>query len=186
MSVTQVTMAFCRGVAPTGPVLRSDPRSWHIGPVRAVSLLAVVVALLALAAPAGAAIVVQKGIAGVQLQMTKAQVRAKLGAPNRVKNGRNDFGRYTKFVYPRVTVSFQSGPRVTAVQTRSTLERTVSGAGVGSSEAKVRAAVPSAKCATLYGSRQCVVGAFKPGRVVTAFQIKNGHVSSVVVGIVLD
>jgi hypothetical protein len=57
---------------------------------------------------------------------------------------------------------------------------------LGSSEAKVKAAVPSATCATLSGFRQCAVGVFKPGRVVTAFQIKNGHVSSVVVGIVLD
>jgi hypothetical protein len=151
-----------------------------------MAALAVAVAFLGLAASAGAAIVVQKGIAGVQLRMEKAQVRAKLGTPKRVQNGRNDFGRYTRFVYPRVTVLFQSGSKVTAVQTTSSLERTASGAGVGSSESKVKAAVPNAKCVTLSGARQCFVGAFKPGRVVTAFQIRNGHVSSVVVGIVLD
>jgi hypothetical protein len=154
--------------------------------VRAVVVLTVAALLLSLPASAGATIVVQKGIAGAELHMTKAQVRAKLGTPKRVVNGRNEFGRYTKFVYLRVTVLFQGRLKVSAMQTMSPLERTVAGAGVGSSEAKVKAAVPSARCSTLSGFRQCVVGAFKPGRVVTAFQIKHGRVSSVVVGIVLD
>jgi hypothetical protein len=154
--------------------------------VRAISVLAVAALLLSSPASAGATIVVQKGMAGAQLQMTKAQVRAKLGAPKRVVNGRNEFGRYTKFVYTRVTVLFQGGAKVSAVQTTSRLERTASGAGVGSSEAKVKAAVPSARCSTLSGFRQCIVGAFKPGRIITAFQIKHGRVRSVVVGIVLD
>jgi hypothetical protein len=174
------------GHAPTGPVHGSDPGAWHIGPVRVLVVLAAAVASLGLAASAGAAIVVQKGIAGAQLHMTKAQVRAKLGAPKSVQKGRNEFGHYTTFVYPRVTVSFQGDARVTAVRTMSPAERTVSGAGVGSSEAKVKAAVPSARCGAFSGSRQCIVGAFKPGRAITAFQLKNGHVTWVVVGIVLD
>lgn len=154
--------------------------------MRALSLPAIVVAALLVAAPAGAAIVPQKGIAGVELRMTKAQVRAKLGAPKRVEKGRNDFGRFTRFLYPRVTVLFQSGAKVTAVRTMSPLERTAAGVGVGATEAKVKARVPGVKCATLSGARQCVVGVFKPGRVITAFQISEGHVSTVVVGIVID
>ena len=137
-------------------------------------------------ATAGATIVIQKGIAGAQLHMTKAQVRAKLGTPKLVQNGRNAFGRFTNFVYARVTVMFQSGPKVTGLRTSSLLERTIGGVGVGSTEARVKAAVPAAKCKTEFGSRQCVVGVLKPGRVITAFAIKRGHVSTVVVGIVLD
>jgi hypothetical protein len=146
-----------------------------------------VAAAFLLAAPgANAVIVVQKGIAGVDVRMTKAQVRAKLGTPKRVENGRNDFGRYTNFVYPRVTVLFQSGSKVTAVRTTSPLERTAVGVGVGATEVKVKAGVPGVRCATLSGARQCVVGVFKPGRVVTVFQMNKGHVGTVVVGIVVD
>jgi hypothetical protein len=154
--------------------------------VRSLALLAAVGVLLALPGPAGATIVVQKGIAGAELHMTKAQVRSKLGTPTLIQNGRNAFGRFTKFVYARVTVRFQSGPRVTDVRTSSRLERTIGGAGVGSTEAQLKAAVPAAKCKTTLASRQCVVGVLKPGRVITAFFLKKGHVSSVVVGIVLD
>jgi hypothetical protein len=151
-----------------------------------ILLVSLAAALVVAAAPAGAAIVPQKGIAGAELRMTKAQVRAKLGAPKRIVHGKNDFGRYTNFVYARVTVLFQSGSRVTAVRTNSPLERTAAGVGVGSSEAKVKSGVPGVKCATLSGARQCVIGVFKPGRVVTVFQIEKGHVGTVVVGIVVD
>ena len=154
--------------------------------MRALSLPVIIAAALLVAAPAGAAIVPQKGIAGVDVRMTKAKVRAKLGAPKRIVNGKNDFGRYTTFVYPRVTVLFQGGTKVTAVRTMSALERTATGVGVGATEAKVKAGVPGVKCATVNGARQCVVGVFKPGRVVTAFQIRKGHVNTVVVGIVVD
>jgi hypothetical protein len=154
--------------------------------VRAVSILAFAVALLALPASAGATIVPQQSIAGVHLQMTTAQVRAKLGAPPKVLNGKNDFGPYTTFVYPRVTISFQGRKRVSSLRTTSARERTAAGVGVGSTEGKVKAGVPRVKCKTELGSRQCVVGLFKPGHVVTAFLMKSGKVRAVVVGIVLD
>jgi len=149
-------------------------------------LLVALAAMLIVAGPAGAKIVVQRGIGGANLHMTKAQVRARLGAPTRVHNGRNTFGHFSNFVYPRLTVMFQSGPKVTGVRTSSRLERTSSGVGVGSSVARVKAGVRQAKCRTQFGTRQCVVGKFLPGRVITAFVIRKGHVSSVIVGIVLD
>lgn len=153
-------------------------------PVRA--LLVVMLCALVVAPAAGATIVPQRSIAGIRLHMTKTQVRAKLGTPKRLQNGRNDFGRYTTFVYPRVTVTFQSGAKVTGLRTRSPRERTASGVGVGSTEAKVKAGVPAAVCKTESGVRQCVVGMFKPGRTVTSFLFKHGRVSDVVVGIVID
>jgi hypothetical protein len=41
-------------------------------------------------------------------------------------------------------------------------------------------------CKSELGLRQCVVGRFLPGRVITAFAIRRGHVTSVVVGVVID
>lgn len=148
--------------------------------------MAVVLAALVFPGAAAATIVVQKSIAGVALRMTKAQVRASLGPPARIVNGANDFGRFTNFVYPRVTVGFQGRQRVTGLRTTSPLERTVAGVGVGSAEARVKAAVPEAKCKTEFGSRQCIVGASRPGRVVTAFLIRRARVSGVIIGFVLD
>jgi hypothetical protein len=154
--------------------------------VRAVLLGSCIAVVLAVAAPAAASIVVQHGIAGLELQMTKAQVRSKLGSPAKVRTGKNEFGRYTEFVYPRVTVLFQSGSRATAFRTFSRAERTPRGVGVGSSEAQVMAKVAGVKCRTEFGSRHCYVGKFLPGRVITDFQVRKSRVTSIVVGFVVD
>jgi hypothetical protein len=154
--------------------------------MRVLAVIAGAIAILAVPSPAGATIVPQRGIAGIKLQMTKAQVRAKLGRPLMMVNGRNDFGRYTTFHYPRVTVSFQGGVKVSSMRTTSRAERTAAGVGVGSTEAMVKAHARHVVCKTESGSRQCVVGKFLPGRTVTAFALKHGRVTSVVVGIVID
>jgi hypothetical protein len=154
--------------------------------MRRAPACAVVVAALAAAAPLDAKILVQRGIAGVQLRMTKAQVRSSLGTPTSIRSGRNEFGRYVQFVYPRVTVSFQGASRATGLRTRSRLERTARGVGVGSTEAEVKAKVAGVHCRTESGFRHCFLGSFLPGRVITDFHIRRGRVSSVVVGFVLD
>jgi hypothetical protein len=154
--------------------------------MRAVAVFASAIVFLALPASADATIVPQRGIAGIKLQMTKPQVRAKLGTPARVQNGRNDFGPYTTFSYPRVTVSFQGRMRVSSIRATSRFERTTAGVGVGSTEAVVKAHVRHVVCKTESGSRRCAVGKFLPGHTVTAFALKHGRVASVVVGIVLD
>jgi outer membrane protein assembly factor BamE (lipoprotein component of BamABCDE complex) len=150
--------------------------------MRGLALSSACAAALVLASPGAGAIVVQHGIAGVRLHMTKSQVRALLGTPQHVQTGRNDFGRYTTFRYQRVSVTFQSGVKVTGMRTSSPLERTTAGVGVGSTTAKVKAKVPGVRCS----SQQCVVGRFTPGRVVTSFLTRHGRVSAVVVGIVID
>jgi hypothetical protein len=150
------------------------------------ALILIAVLTLALAAPAWTAIVVHRGIAGLELRMTKAQVRAKLGTPTKVKTGKNEFGGFTQFVYPRVTVLFQSGSRVTALRTSSRAERTSRGVGVGSREADVKAKVAGVKCESVSGARHCYVGKYLPGKRITDFSIRGGKVTSVVVGFVVD
>jgi hypothetical protein len=141
---------------------------------------------LASAASVGTKIVVQRGIAGVELRMTKAEVRARLGRPAKIRTGTNEFGRFAEFVYPRVTVSFQSGRRATGLRTTSRLERTAGGVGVGSTEALVRRRIRGVRCRTESGFRHCFLGRFLPGRVVTDFRIKRGRVRSITIGFVLD
>jgi hypothetical protein len=151
--------------------------------------LAVVALATALALPtaAEAAIVVRKGIGGVNLGMTKAKVRAKLGAPKRIRSGGNDFGSYTVWVYPRVQITFQSGDAATAVETRSPLERTASGVGVGSTTAAVRSKIAGVKCEVgTAGNGHCFVGSFNPGARVTDFFLAKGRVTRVLVGFVID
>ena len=151
--------------------------------MRRVLLFLVVAGALALSAAAAATIVPQKGIAGVLIGMTEPQVRAKLGHPKSVKNGKNEFGPYRTLTYARVRVSFQGLTTVTQVDTTSSKEKTLSGVGVGSTKADVKAKVKGIVCEPGH----CHVGQFSPGARVTDFFIgANGRVTRVVVGIVID
>jgi hypothetical protein len=149
--------------------------------------LVVVVALaLAFTAAAHSTIVVQHSIGGVALNMTKAQVRARLGRPVRVRVGTNDFGTFTERVYKRVTVTFQTGDRVTNLRTTSPLEQTARGVGVGSTKFAVKARVHNVTCKNESGFGHCFVGAFLPGRIVTDFRLDGNRVGSVSIGFVID
>ena len=144
-------------------------------------------AAAALAAPAGATIVLQRGMAGVRLGMTKAQVRAAAGTPLGVVHGTNDFGAYTQFRYPhRVVVTFQGNANVTAVETTGTFERTPSGLGVGSTKAQVRARLRGERCESFPGGSLCSLGRRNPGDRGTVFFFRNGHAIRVLVAFVID
>jgi len=151
-----------------------------------VRVATALVILLATAAAASAAIVPQRGIAGVRLALTRTQVRAALGAPAAAVHGRNDFGSFTVYRYRGLRVTFQGNRTVTAILTTRASERTAAGVGVGSTEGQVRAKVAAVRCRTESGFRHCFVGRFLPGRRVTDFRIRRGHVSSVTVAFVLD
>jgi hypothetical protein len=158
--------------------------------VRSLARITLVAAALALfaAAPAHAVIRPQKGMAGVRLGMTQTRMRDALGEPVRTRQGMNDFGPFTQFIYPRsITVTFQGNRRVTGISTRGRSERTERGVGVGSSETAVRSKVGHVRCETIAGAHTCHVGSFVAGHRVTVFLIsRNGFVQSVTVGFVLD
>lgn len=164
-------------------------------PLLAFAALAALAAPLALAAPAGAVIVPQKGMAGVRLDMTRAEVRAVLGAPDALARRNDDFGPVTIYRYdgPAIHLMFRQGRddrlRLVSASTRAGRERTSKGVGVGSTEGRVRRDVPRVKCETFpyTGTRSCHVGSYEPGTVVTDFVIaRNGRVGSVTVGVVID
>ena len=138
---------------------------------RLLALTVVGIALLAVE-PAAATIRPQYGMSRVVLGMTKAQVRARLGAPIGTGGGR--------FYYARVWVGFRLG-RVTEVTTTRSTERTASGVGVDSSEAAVRAAYPSVVCGPSGGFRRCRLGTGKPGGRATDFMLGHGRVVQITV-----
>jgi len=144
------------------------------------------IAALAFAVAAAATIVPQKGIAGVSIGMSQGKVRSVLGKPSKVKHGTDSFGPYTQFKYPRLSVLFQSGSTVTQISTTRASEKTKTGAGVGSTEAQLRAKVKGLTCKTEGGFRHCYLGSFRPHKQVTDFSIKKGKVIRVDVGIVND
>ena len=148
----------------------------------------VLLGALALLLPGSASALVQvdKGIAGVRLNNTKAQVKAALGQPKQIKNGTNDFGSFIQFIYAgKITVLFQSGQTVTSVSTGGLGDRTAKGVGVGSTETAVKNKVPGITCepGTI---RVCHTNSLSAGQRVTAFIIKNGKVTRVDVGFVID
>jgi opacity protein-like surface antigen len=136
---------------------------------RLLVIAALATALLA-AQSASATIRPQRGMSGVSLGMTKAQVQAKLGRPIGTGGGR--------YFYARVWVGFRLGRVVEVTTTRST-ERTGSGVGVDSSEAQVRRAYPSVTCGPSGGFRKCRLGSGSPGTRATDFLLGRGKVLQV-------
>jgi hypothetical protein len=154
--------------------------------VLAASALTLAVTLLA-PVSAGAIIQLDRGIAGARLGNSKAEVRAALGNPARVRNGTNDFGPFTEFRYRGgIRVTFQGRTEVTGVTTTGLGDRTSRGVGVRSTENAVEQRVPGVACQTFSGTRICQRGEGLPGERVTAFFLRNGRVVRVTVAFVID
>ena len=88
-------------------------------------------------------------------------------------------------VYRGYDVNFQGNDAVTQVETTLRSQR-VRGAGVGSTRAQVRAAVKGVRCEGPVAAGHCYLGKFIPGAHVTDFFFRNGKVTRVIVGIVID
>jgi hypothetical protein len=164
--------------------------------VRAVRYLTISVACMAALAWAGGAsalIVPQHSIAGVELNMTRAEVKAKKGQPDRIVHGRNDFSKYTEFTYKnnagKLQVTFQGNAGATAVFTNRRTQHTAERIHVGSTETALQNAYPRLHCRTELGEfRHCWTGHFRPGRRVTDYRIDmaTSRVRNILVGFVID
>jgi hypothetical protein len=133
-------------------------------------------------------LVPQQGIAGVRLGMTQAQVRAIVGAPRRAERGATEIAPYLTWHYRTYTVTFVGGrgARVTGMETRSRAERTATGVGVGSTRREVVAGIRGARCLREFGYDHCYVGRWVPGGRITDLALRNGRVTRVYVGFVID
>ena len=149
--------------------------------------VAALVAPLGVPAAAEALIQVDRGIAGARLGNSRAEVRAALGAPESTRSGTNTFGRFLQWRFRGgITVIFQGRREVTTVSTTGRGDRTRRGAGIGSTEAQVKARVRGIRCETIERTRSCHTGRFTAGEIITDFQLRGGTVRRVAVGRVMD
>ena len=126
--------------------------------------------------PAGAKVTFS-GIGGVELGMSRTDVREELGAASSEKLWTDD--RTVILQYRRRKLEVLLDPefdRVVAVKTTSRAQRTSSGLGVGSSERSVRDRLRGEKCGSAAGVRVCSVD--RNGRVMD-FACRRGKVVSV-------
>lgn len=161
--------------------------------VRCLTLLAICLGALAWVGGASALIVPQHSIAGVELQMTRHQVRVAKGDPDRVIHGTNDFGAYTQFIYRnangKLVATFQGNAGATAVRTNRRTQKTAEGVHVGSPESALHDAYPRLHCRTESSDfRHCWTGRMRPGRRVTDYWIgiTSGNVKLITVAFVID
>jgi hypothetical protein len=147
-------------------------------------------ALLVTASLVEARIVVQRGIMGINLNMTRARVIQEKGQPDSQRIVQNEIlGRQRIMRYGRTRVAFngtRNTSRAIGIDTRDRRQRTRSGVGVGSTEAQVKNRIQGIRCRTESGSRHCFKGSFQPGQRVTDFAISSGRVIRVTVAFVID
>lgn len=171
------------------PALKRSPQ--RIVTAALLLLAACAVALLAVAT-VEAQVVAQKGIMGINLNMTRAQVIGAKGKPDAEQLAPHEIiGQVRRMRYGRTRVTFggtQPGAGVISVLTKDPAQRTPSGVGIGSSAAEVREGVADTQCRTEFGISHCWKGSFNAGNRVTDFVLEKpgGKVVSVTVGFVID
>jgi hypothetical protein len=143
------------------------------------------------AAPAHAVVVPQKGMKGVELEMTPAQVREVLGGPDRAAFVRHEImGRVRVWRYGLTRLTFNgtsADAQVIALDTTSRKERFAGGVGVGSTRSTVKRRLRGVRCLVEFTYDHCFLGAFRPGRRVTDLAMdRRGRVARITVGIVID
>lgn len=135
---------------------------------------------------ASAAIVPDVGIKGIKLDHRKKTVIRKLGEPNRIEKGVNDFGKWQVLHYSRKFKITLTNKVVTQLRTTSAGQRTATGVGVGSTKREVKDGVAGVTCERSAGMLSCHTGDFLPGQAMTVFEFRRGEVTMVFVARVLD
>jgi hypothetical protein len=164
-----------------------------VGAIRYLTLTAACLVTLVWVAGASALIVPQKSIAGIELNMTRPEVKDKKGQPDRIVHGTNDFGPYTQFIYRnaagKLMATFQGNEGATGIFTNRPTQKTAEGVHVGSPESALHDAYPHLHCRTESSDfRHCWTGRFRAGHKVTDYRIRmsTGNVKSITVAFVID
>lgn len=145
------------------------------------------VALMAAGMPsASAEIVPGVGMKGIKLDQKKKTVIRRLGQPEWIEKGTNDFGKFQVLHYRKRFVVNLENKFVVAVSTESKGQRTAEGVGVGSTKGQVKRKVDGVVCERIIGVKVCHVGDYLPGEAVTEFRITDRLVTEVSIGRVLD
>jgi hypothetical protein len=156
-------------------------------PRLSASAVLAVAAALALPAAAGAVIVPQQSIMGIELQMTKAEVKAVAGEPDAIRQRQHEIiGKVTEYRYGRTRVSIAQQSGVITVRTRDPGERTATNVGVGTRKRALRRRLDGERCEREFGFHHCWLGRFRAGKTVTDFRLRDNRVSSVTLAIVID
>jgi hypothetical protein len=128
-------------------------------------------------AVAGAAIRLERSIAGVRLGMTRSQVVAVAGRPDRIRIVPNPIVLFSVYRYGtgkhELDVTFFAGARVAEVTTTRAAERTGTGIGRGSTLAALRRRVPGLRCVSAFKTTICARG---DSARTTQFIVVSGHV----------
>jgi hypothetical protein len=153
-------------------------------------------ALLLGAAPAGATIVPNKGMAGVTLGQCQERVIQILGFPDRTFGSHDFAGIKSSYYYNKsaLKLEFRAGPDeclvLSSIRTRSGVERTAEGVGKGTTRKDLRAKLKGEKCRTFKRPKRisiCWLGSRTPSKPMTEFRIDSkGRVNNVRVAIVID
>jgi hypothetical protein len=151
------------------------------------SLLCGILAATALAVAlfsmsARAAIVPGRGIAGVRIGDSEAQVRGALGKPRKIVPPSWAFGAPLKG-----RVGFNHARRVNDIWTTSARQSTAKGIGPGSSLGRVKRSYPAAKCGRRpKGAQLCTLASHRRRDTIrTAFLLRGGHLRLVEIYVVI-
>jgi hypothetical protein len=154
--------------------------------------------VLVLAAPAGAVIVPQQGMAGAKLGQCIEKVVSEVGYPDKTFGKQAPTGEFVEtYTYKTLglKIRFFRGPGDCLVAgeffTSHGKERTAEGVGKGTMRKTLKAKLPRARCKTFHAGRRalrrCYIGSFTPSKKVTEFRMDSkGRVSSVSVRYVSD
>lgn len=155
--------------------------------MRRTSAICALFVALSACQTAQAQVVPQRSIKGVHIGWYKSDVRAVLGAPDRIVRRKNEIVSETlTYDYGRTHVTFIDDV-VFNVSTTSRRERTSAGVRVGSSRRFVQQHVRGARCLVQYGRNHCYVGTWMPGRIITEFLFgSTGRVKLISLGRVID
>jgi hypothetical protein len=153
---------------------------------------------LLVAAPAGAVIVLGKGMAGAKLGQCVEDVVAQIGYPDKTFGKTEPTGEFVEsYKYEKLglIIRFFHGPGECLVAgeffTAASKERTVEGVGKGTTRRTLKTKLKHVKCETFRQGkrkiRSCHIGRFTPSKRVTEFRINSkGRVGTISVRVVSD